>query len=283
MSVLKDTQYTLASPTFVGADGETPTDCASTPTAAVTRDDGTSLTAAVVTAAAGDGAYTAAITTTHTSQLDRLTVTWTGTAGSIVQIYTQRLEVAGGWYVTVPEVQAEPDLSTATVAVIRRKRDEFESLAENFCGVAFVPRYERETLAGDGTANLLLKWPLPRTLLSVTVDGVAGTLADYDVDPVYGLVKLSGTIPRSSDNARNVVVTYTHGHDFPPPDLKEACLAYLRSKITVRSAGIPNNAMDGSDQTRNWTYSAPGEDKPTGIPSVDEVLVRLSELIPGVA
>lgn len=283
MSVLKNTEYRLTSPTFVAGDGETPTDCATDPTCSVTREDGTALTAATVTAAAGDGAYTAAITTTHTSQLDRLTITWTGTADGFDQVYAQELEVAGGWYVTIPEVQAEPDLSSTTVATIRRERDRFERLAESHCGVAFVPRYERETLRGDGSDHLLLKWPRGISVLSVTIDDVAQTASDFTIDPTYGLIYVDGSTFSRATGQRNVTVAYTHGHPYPPADLKEASLAFIRSRTTLKATGIPNAAMEGSDSTRSWTYGAPGPDKPTGIDSVDEVLNRLSERIPGVA
>jgi hypothetical protein len=40
--------------------------------------------------------------------------------------------------------------------------------------------------------------------------------------------------------------------------------------------------MDGSDSTRQWTFGTPGTDKPTGIDSVDEVLNRYNETIPGI-
>lgn len=288
MSVLKNTQYTLTSPTFVGSDGETPADCASTPTCTVTRADGTSLTAAVVTAAAGDGVYTAAITTTHTSQLDRLALVWSGTAGSLAQVYTTELEVAGGWYVTLPEVRATRDLSDETkypIADIREKRDEFERIAEDHCGQAFVPRYERETLRGDGTSHLLLKWPNLLSVVSVTVDDVAQTAADFELDDALGLVWTDGsTFTRPTGSGNNVVVEYTHGLNVCPPDMKTACLTFLRSRLTHVVAGIPGpQATEAVDGGRLMTFATQGTDQPTGIPSVDEVLNRRNVRIPGVA
>jgi hypothetical protein len=280
VSVLLNTQYTLTSPTFVGADGETPEDCDTEPTCTVTRADGTALTAAVVTDAAGAGLYEAAITTDHTDQLDRLTITWTGTAGDLVQVYRQELEVAGGWYVTIPEAQNEPDLANTPIAEIRRERDRFEALAEDHCSVAFVPRYHRESLYG-GCSHLMLKWCRPISILAVTIDDEAQDVDDFELDPILGLRYVTGQ-RFATGTGRNVVVSYTHGYQFPPADLKEACLAFIRSKVTAKKTGVPNAAMDGSDSTRQWTFGTPGTDKPTGIDSVDEVLNRYNETIPGI-
>ena len=283
MSVLVGTETTVTSPTFVAADGETPTDCDDDPTCTVTRADGTELDAAVVTAIAGDGLYSAAITSDHTDQLDRLTLVWTGEVAGFVQRYVQALEVAGGWYVTIPEAKAEPDLGTVSVDTIRRERDRFETLAESYCSVAFVPRFEIETLQGDGSCQLLLKHPRPLTILSVTVDGEAQDVADFELDPILGLRYTTGATFARSSTGRNVTVCYTHGYPYPPADIKEACLAFIRSKVSMKVTGIPNAAMDGSDSTRQWTYSVPGAEKPTGIESVDEVLNRYNQTLPGVA
>lgn len=288
MSVLKDTAYTLTSPTFVGADGETPTDTASTPTCTVTRANGTALTAASVTATSEDGVYTAAITTSHTSQLDRLTITWSGTAGSLAQVYTQELEVAGGWYVTIPEVRATRDLSDEArypVADVRSTRDRFEKIAEEHCGQAFVPRYHSETLRGNNRSNLILKYPNLISILSVTVDGTAMTVGDYELDEALGLVRTDGSwFPCPSGSGRNVTVEYTHGMTVCPVDVKEECLTFLRSKLTHVVAGIPNAQMtEAIDGGRQMTFASQGAEAPTGIPSVDEVLNRRNVRIPGIA
>lgn len=287
MSALKDTQYTLTSPTFVGSDGETPEDTASLAVCAVSRANGTALTAAVVTNTAEDGVYTAAITTTHTAQLDRLQITWTGTAGSLAQVYTQELEVAGGWYVTIPEVRGTRDLSDATkytVAEIRSRRDEFERIAEHHCGQAFVPRYHSETFRGNGRSNLILKYPNLISILSVTVDDVAQTVGDYELDEALGLVRTDGTrFPCPTGSGNNVTVEYTHGLTVCPVDVKEACLTYLRSKLTHVVAGLPNpQATEAIDGGRLMTFSSRGTDTPTGIPDVDDVLNRRNVRIPGI-
>lgn len=286
MSVLKDTEYTLTSPTFVGADGETPADCATDPTCAVTSAAGRTLTAATVTNTTEDGVYTAAVTTTHTAQLDRLTFTWTGAAGSLDQMYTQELEVAGGWYVTIPEVRAVRELSNTSsysVAAVRAARDRFERIAEHHCGQAFVPRFHTETLRGDGTANLLLKYPNLIDVLSVTIDGDAQSAADFELDEALGLVYADGSSFASSTN-RNVTVCYSHGLSSCPEDVKEACLIYLRSKLTHVVAGLPSASMtEAIDGGRQITYASQGTNAPTGIPEVDEVLNRRNVRIPGVA
>ena len=291
MSVLRGTQYTLESPVFVGSDGETPEDCASLPTATVTRDDGTSLTAATVTNTSENGKYTAAITTTHTARLDLLRIQWTGTSGSQVQVYDQTLEVAGGWYVTIPEIRGEQDMSSTTkypVAELRRRRDEFEAIAEEYCGVAFVPRYATITVRGNGARSILLPHSRLLDVLSVTIDGTAKDATDYELDEDFGIVAKDGsTFTRpSSTSGRNVTVTYTHGYKSCPPEMRRACLTWMASKLTTQASGLSTAAatevVDGGRQMTFSTASA-SDRRPTGIDSVDAVLNRLDETVPAVA
>lgn len=290
MSVLRGTQYTLESPVFVGSDGETPEDCASLPTATVTRDDGTALTAAVVTNTSENGKYTAAITTTHTARLDLLRIQWTGTAGSQVQVYDQTLEVAGGWYVTIPQIRAEQDMSNTTkypVALLRDRRDEFESIAEEYCGVAFVPRYATVTVRGNGRSAILLPHSRLLDVLSVTIDGVAKDAADYELDEDHGIVAVDGsTFTRPSTNGRNVTIAYTHGYQSCPPEMARGCLTWMASKLTAQASGLATpGASEVVDGGRQMTFSSASaaDRRPTGIDSVDAVLNRLDETVPAVA
>jgi len=286
VSVLKDSQSTLTGPKFVGADGETPADTASLPVCTVTRENGTALTAAVVTNLSDNGIYTAAITTAHTALLDRLVLVWTGTA-TLAQTYTQHVEVAGGWYVTIPEVRDEPDLSLSanySTDAVRRMRDRFEKLAEDFCSVAFVPRYNRVSLYGNGGTCIMLPHTQLRDVVSVTIDGTPVASSAFELNNVTGLVRTDGSsLTRPAANAYNLIVEYTHGYDYPPADLKEACLEFIRSKLTGRRAGFPNAAQDSTMDGNQVTFGQAGPDRPTGIASVDEVLNRLNETIPGVA
>lgn len=293
MRILKSSQYTLPSPTFVGADGDTAANCASTPTCTITRENGTALTAAVVTQAdvADLGNYQAAITTTHTSQLDRLTATWTGTAGGLVQVYTQELEVVGGHYVTIPQLRNFDDLGDATrypVALLRELLDEFEDICERACGQAFVRRYQRDLLDGNGTNALTLTKANPRTILSVTVNGVAQTTSEFDVDSSTSeLTWRSGTFwnPDTTNGEQNIAVAYEYGRDFAPPALARQALICVRGAALEQRSAIPANAISQTFEGVTIRFGTPDASKgrPTGIQTLDAVLVELGLRIPGMA
>lgn len=278
MRVLRNTALSVLSPTFVGADGETPTDTASTPTAAVSREDGSSLTAMTVTASSvSDGVYSAALTTTHTGQLDRLKVTWGGTAGSLVQSYVTELEVVGAHHVSITELREESGLdNTTTVPLhrIRRVRDSLANRIEDACGVAFVPRYERDVLCGNGRSILSLSHPRPITLIAVTVDGTSVSTSNFSLHD-QGLIEYEGTAFPTSSTGPNVVVTYEHGFPACPEDIRHETIKAIRYEL--RRYSDPH-ATDVLSQTfengATIRYPTASPDRPTGLPSFDAVLAR---------
>lgn len=289
--IVKGSQYTLTSPTFVGSDQETPEDCASTPTCTVTREDGTSLTAATVSnSSSTNGVYTAAITTTHTSQVDRLQIVWTGTAGSQVQVYRTELEVVGAHYVTLPEIRAESGLDDTQRfprALLEEIRDEYEDLIERVCGVSFVRRYERDQLDGTTGSVLRLSRIRPRTVLSVTVNGTAKTTTEFTLYD-HGEIRWDVNTfpaPDGTNGYRNVAVAYEHGLDAPPPKLRREILKAIRSEALSRKSDLPTNQISQVHEGMTVRFSTPDpkNGRPTGILSLDPVLVELSEKVPGIA
>lgn len=287
MRVLRSTALTILSPTFVGADGESPANTASTPTAAVEREDGTSLTAASVSATpVATGVYSATLTTTHTSQVDRLKVTWSGTAGSLAQVYVQTVEVVGGHYVTIPELRGEQGLDDTVkypLALLRRVRDAWADRIEDACGIAFVPRYERDVVSGDGTSFLALSRIRPTSLLSVTIDGTSQTLSGFSLHP-EGVIEYEGTsFPYPSGSGPNVVVAYEHGFPSCPEDIRhevlKACRYELRRYKDPQATDVLSQTFENGATVRYPTASA---DRPTGLPSLDAVLERYKYRAPAV-
>ena len=123
-----------------------------TVTLEITRADGTVLVAA---GASTSGVTTAPrtynLTTTHTALLDTLKITWTSTLKGTLVSY---VEVAGGFLFSISQARALKPLDNVTnypTAVLKDMRITVEQALEDACGVAFVPRYERETVNGDGT------------------------------------------------------------------------------------------------------------------------------------
>lgn len=278
MRVLRNTALSVLSPTFVGADGETPTDTASTPTAAVSREDGTSLSALTVTASSvSDGVYSAALTTTHTSQLDRLKVTWGGTAGSLAQSYVTELEVVGAHLVSITELRDERGLDNTTsvpLSLIRRVRDKWAQQIEDACGVAFSPRYERDVLRGDGTSILALSKIRPLSLIAVTVDGTSVSTSNFTLHD-EGLIEYEGTAFPTSSTGPNVTVTYEHGFPSCPEDVRHEMLKACRQEVLRYTKDLPTDAISQAfPDGPTIRYSTPGVDRPTGILSFDAVLNR---------
>ncbi len=291
MRVAKSTQTLLRSPTFVASDGETPAGCASPPTATVSREDGTALTAATVAAVtAGAGIYDATITTAHTSQIDRLLVTWTGTVtGAGQQVYVQVLDVVSGHYVTLADLRSDPDLSDPTripKALLEQLRDEFAEIVEAYCRCAFVRRYERERVAGTGSDSVLLTWKRPRSVLSVKVDGVAQTVGDFDPDPDGILWWQGGTFgPPAGTVHLNVAVAYEHGYDAPPEALGRAARTWVRRKAVAKTARTPNDQLSETVDGVTVRFSTPDprNGRPTGMLDVDGAINAIWPKLPGIA
>lgn len=194
-----------------------------TVTVTVTREDGTALATGASTSGSGAAARTYSLTAaSHTGSLDFLRLDWeSATKGTL----TTYVEIVGGFLFTLATARTiEPldDPSTYSTAELITARTLAETALEEACGVAFVPRYARERLDGNGDVDLLLK-PRPLTIASASVDGTAltaGELADlelYDDGRLYN--PLSWTAGR-----RNVEVKYTHGYAWVPPRVGRACL-----------------------------------------------------------
>ncbi len=283
--IIKGSTYILNSPGFVGDDGQTPTNCSSAPSCAVVREDGTALTSAVVSQAnTGTGVYQAAITTTHTAALDWLQITWTGTmATGQVQVYRDVVEVVGAHYVTIPELRAQPGLSDTSkypVALMREMRDEFESMVENVCSTAFVRRYQRDRIDGNGRKSLGLSRRNPRAVIAVTINGTVAA-ETFDLYPQGMIVRRATTfpLPDSTNGYRNIGAAYEHGYDAPPPQLKRQALKVIRADLLAYNSGVPDNAISQTFDGTTIRYSTPdpARGRPTGILSLDPILCDLNE------
>jgi len=282
MRVVKGTSLVLASPTFVASDEETPTNATGTPTCSVTSADGSALAAAVVTQSdAGDlGNYQAAITTTHTAQLDRLAIVWTATVGGQTQIYRVAIEVVTARLAAIAQVRAMPGIQTThSTATIRRVIGRLEDQCEEACGQAFSPRYERETFVGCGRDLFITRWLYPRTVRSVSFDATAQTVGNFTAEAAG--IRADGRFT----NAAAVVVEYEHGADSPRSDLTdqflEAVVAEVLASVSKVKATTTTQLADGQG---TYTYATTrNREHPTGHPGLDAVLRDIGLRPPGVA
>jgi hypothetical protein len=170
---------------------------------------------------------------------------------------------------------------------IRAVETEFEA----FCGAAFVPRYRRVRLSGNGFEELVLPDPYVRSVRSVRVydtDGNYEAFTQAELDAI--VVNDSGIVVRTDSDAfeyghQNLVVEYEHGLDRPPADLLEAFYLRLRDRVNRSMRGVPDRATTFTSDV-GGTYSllvAGRGGSITGLPDVDVALRRNSRRIPGIA
>lgn len=290
MRILKGSDCLIVSPAFVGPDGETPTAPASTPTCTVTTEAGALLTAPFVAAGSGTGVFTAALLgATHTPNLDVLRVVWTGTVtGAGVLVYRDTVEVVASHWTDLHALRSYPDLSDKArypAALLSEIRDEYADLMDKECGVAFVRRYKRDSLFGDGQQRIPLTQMRPKSLVSVTIAGTSIPTSSFDLTDGGEIVYLNNVFPRSIDGARNVIVVYEHGFEKPPGKLRREVLKCIRTELIARSSAVHDNALSQTFDGTTIRFSTPNraEGRPTGILTLDPIILEYTERIPGIA
>lgn len=279
--VLVTTKVTLTHTFYVD---ETPTDLTGNCTVTIKRLDGTAVTSGTAIHPGSAGVYTFAVP--EQAQVDMLTVDWSGTlAGATVSV-RDYVEIVGGFLFGIAEARAKhPSLANTTTypsSLLAAKRIEVEQECERICRRAFVPRFARVALSGDGTDRL----PLPRNLLlgggseiravrAISIAGTAWSVGDVSALGFtdFGVLKRPGGAIWPAGTG-NIVVEYEHGWDYPPVELSEAAILRLRSRIAYTLSGIPDRATSFT-VTEGGTYrlSTPSAQR-TGIPDVDGVYER---------
>lgn len=261
-------------------------DAGGTVTVSTSRLDGTAVAAGTgnATDAPGVGAYSFTLPGGPTSpasatwQYDTLVMSWTGSFGAAVFTATDHIEIVGGYLFGLSEARAlDPPLSSVTypTATLAARRLEVEQECETICGQAFVPRFARETLSGNGTDRLGTSYSMLRAVRSVAVSGVAWTapvLATVAVSD-SGMLRLplGGVWP---EGAGNIVVELEHGWDYPPEEIRTAAMTRLRSRLTPTSSGVPDRAISWNTQDGGtFRISMPGKQS-TGVPAVDAAYER---------
>jgi hypothetical protein len=218
-----------------------------TPTVAVTDSAGAPVTVGSVSGATDTWSYT--IPATSLLEVDTFTEVWTATIGDVI-------EVAGDPVFTLAEFRALGTAYQSTTnypdRAVADMRTTVEQALEDACGVAFVPRYELETLNGVYSGLLPVKWAKVRTIRTVTIDTVAGTPGDY-VALREGMIY--GTSYWTAGYG-NVTVGYEHGHSTPPMRIKRAALILAKRWITPGSAD--DRAINVSNETGTYALFQAG-------------------------
>lgn len=287
MRVLVGSDVQVVSPPFVGADGETPIDCDSVPTVTVRDFAGESLTEVGAADVAGEnGLYAVTLSrSSHTTVLNQLTLTWTGTADGLTQQLTQSVEVVGGFYASMPSIRQMPgiaDDSTYPPQRVREVREEFEAIVDEYRGTSFVPRLRVQTVRHDcwwSLSSFLLDDLHPRVLRSIDVGGDAvADLSVWTFSP-YGLLysETSGVSGWAVGEA--VTIAYEYGLSEPPPALQRACREYVRAVLLRETSGVDRDVISQSFEGMVTRYSTPDASagRPTGYVEIDRLLNSLPD------
>ena len=208
----------------------TPIDASGSVLVTITRDDGTAVVTAQTAVHGVTGVYTFTLTAAQNMQLDRLTCVWSGTIAGQANVWTTRVQVAGGVSFSVAQARKLRPLDDATTypaGDIVAYREGAEEALEDVTWGAFVPRYQRATYSlRRGRATLL---PNVRAVRSVKLDGTLLTSDEYDWTTT-GLL----TVHAQSWNApwdwtmHQVEVCYEHGLDETPWRVSRALMLLTR-------------------------------------------------------
>lgn len=219
---------------------------------------GAPLTAEVETDSDGVATYTLPAQTS----LDLLTITWAGTEFT----FTTQEEIVGARICSLAAIQE--DVSEGiTDERLQTARDIAESILEDECGIAFRPRYRRDTLDGTGQRKLLLSRPSVIALRSVELGEEALEVGDLKVYPAGGSIWREG---RWTEGAQNVSVTYEHGFTAPPAQASRACALLARHIATKRLSNMDDRSTSYSTDEATYTLITPGvRGMVTAIPEVN--------------
>lgn len=273
--VLRTSQVVLSHTFYVD---ETATDATGAVTYSIKRLDGTVVASG---SASGPVSHIYTVTVPAQSQVDTLTIDWTGLVAGATLTARDIVEVVGGFIFGLAEARAQPpalDITRFPTARLAQKRIGVEQEAEEICGQAFVPRFGRAsfTVGGYGNTGTLYNLTLPhvgiRALRGITRDGVAASLAGLNVSP--GGVVSGGQWVAFGASGSTVTVEYEYGMEYPPEDLKDACMLRLRSRLSSGDTGVPQRALSFSVADGGVYRLSTPSGKKTGIPDVDGVYER---------
>lgn len=241
-----------------------------TATVTITRDDGTAVVTGAATTDTGTGTVTYTVTPAQTANLDIWSVAWTATFGAQSQVFTDTVEIVGGFLFTIAQARAVKPLDNATLyplAAIVETRTLVEQALEDACGVAFVPRYTREVFDGAGMSTLLAHRPMITALRAVALDGAA--VSTTDLATIHGNVNGRLYYPATwITGYGNYSVAYEHGYTSPPLRVTQAAL--LLAKNWLVKGPIDDRTTAFSTEDGTYSLSTPGlRGASFGIPEVD--------------
>lgn len=162
----------------------------------------------------------------------------------------------------------------------------FETLAEEYLGVAYQERGATWITAGHTGTSLVLPHPYVSEVTAVSFDGTAVTSDDLTAIG-DSLIPDIGAVTRTAGWAGHAVIAYTHGLETPPQAVLDACVDFVRVKYQQQTTARRRD-IDSYDDDSGYSYTVgradPANGRPTGIPPVDDALNEVpSHRVPGIA
>ena len=246
-----------------------------------------------------------AVTTSGTETIDtgELAVNIPATSLTDVDIFTATLDATTTGTATVHqfifdyEVRSHPLYTLAEVRdhgiqkltaakfpdeEILRTRKLITEQFEEYCNVAFSPKYTEFTMDGPdagGFRQFLLFVPATKitAVTKVEINGTAfdaGELADLRITEGGSIYNPSGW----TFDIQSIVVGVEHGYPFPPRDVRRAGITYTQNLLTPGK--IVERAIILTDETGTWRLQqAKMPDRPTGFPDIDFILNQTRETV----
>lgn len=184
-------------------------------------------------------------------------------------------------YFTLAELRALPDVSNATTypdSLVEAASAYITAIIEREVGTSFISRSVVDEVHDGGEFVVRLRKRFVRSATSATLDGVAVTEALRVQAGMLRRFSESSYSPiRWTSGVGNVLVTYSAGYSATPPaDIKEAALQGTRARLldTSSKAVVNDRRSSVTNEVGGTTsYVLAGEDRPTGYPEVDAVIL----------
>lgn len=219
------------------------------------------------------------------------TLSWVGNFGGVPVTITTELEIVGGNYFTVAEMRAYDSVLNSVAYPydeVVYQRQQVEAEFERICGRAFVPRFARETLTGDGSNELWLDNPEVTDILTLTIAGVnyisyeSSLRVSRDHSKMIYFTEMSGLTFLEDED---IVIEYEYGMKKVPPQISDKAKKRTRGLLMGKNARIDDRISVIDGDFGRFNMATPGMDMGfgryvrssmgvwhTGIPDVDVVL-----------
>lgn len=279
--VLRNTSATIS---IAFSNGSSSTEADGAVSVVAKKADGTTLFSTTATNDPAVGVYTVVIP--PQSNLNVLTLTWTGSFSGTAVSLESIVEIVGGFYFTIAELKAyESSLSNSSrfpLEALVNARNQVEAEFEDICSRAFVPRYYKESgiVTDLDTGMLWLEKPEPIKFISLKVDGVdqlswynAGYILRDKYSP-RGLITKNAAL--SAVYAKDITAEYEYGMTQVPVLIKQKALKRAKQFLLGQNSTIDERALTMNlPDIGSVNLATPGQrGAETGVPDIDVVLRR---------